>query len=182
MPLKTVTLKARSQLSFSRKFKNIIWGVVNMLIFPLTLRFHCVRRFILRIFGAQVAPNVRISPYCRIEHPDKLKIGANSSIGHRCYLQGLDWIEIGENVCISDGVSILTGSHDLDSETFDLYTKPVHLEDGVWLAYGSSVLPGVSMGRGAVAGAFSVVRRDVESGQVLAGNPATVVALRVISS
>lgn len=177
-----VTLGLRSEVMFTRKMKNAAWRITNAVIFPLTLRSHGIRRLLLKAFGARIAVTVRISSRCRIEYPDNLVIGANSSIGHNCYLQGLDRIVIGQNVCISDSASVLTGSHDLSSPGFALYTRPVQLEDGVWLAFGATVLPGVTMGRGAVAGAGAVVSRSVGAWTVLVGNPARQVGKRSIQS
>jgi len=86
-----------------------------------------------------------------------------------------DLIEIGENVVINDGVVIFTGSHDVDSATFEATIRPVRIGDFAWIATNAMILPGVSIGKGAVVGAGSVVTRDVAPYQVVAGNPAQVV-------
>ncbi len=180
-PTASVTLGRRSQLPIGRKIRNQLWQGVNRWLFPLTGRLHGLRRGLLRAFGAEVGAGVRLSSRCRIEHPDKLRIGANSSIGAGCYLQGLDRIEIGQNVCLSDEVAVLTGSHDLTSPSFALYTRPVVLGDGVWLAYRAIVLPGVTLGRGAVAGAGAVLRDSFADGAIVSGNPARQGGCRVIA-
>jgi acetyltransferase-like isoleucine patch superfamily enzyme len=55
-------------------------------------------------------------------------------------------------------------------------TRPVRIEDDVWIGIGAIVLKGVTIGRGARIGAGSVVTRDVAAGSVIAGNPAAVVS------
>jgi putative colanic acid biosynthesis acetyltransferase WcaF len=177
-----VTLARRSDLRLGRKIRNLLWRWVNTWVFPLTLRSHGARRVLLRVFGAQVGAGVRLSPRCRIEHPENLSIGGNSSIGAGCYIQALDRIAIGRNTCISDEVAILTGSHDLASPVFALLTRPVVLGDEVWLAYRATILPGVTLGRGAVAGAGAVVRESFGAMAILSGNPARKVADREIGA
>ena len=52
---------------------------------------------------------------------------------------------------------------------------PIRIEDHVWVGQDAVILKGVTIGKGAVVGAFSVVTRDVEPWTVVAGNPARVV-------
>ena len=177
-----VILNRTSEVSTQRKIKNLIWRAVNRILFPLTFRSHAARRVLLRIFGASIGSNVRISARCRIEYPNNIHIGDNSSIGNDCYVQGLDQIKIGSNVCISDGVYLLTGSHDLASLNFALITHPVSLGDGVWLAVRAIVLPGVTLQRGTVVGAGSVVHKSFESFSIVAGNPAVKLRTRNLNS
>jgi len=173
-----LTLGRRSEVSFSRKLHNIVWRLVNVWIFPLTLRSHRLRCSLLRLFGASVGKDVRVGATSKIEFPGNLAIGHNSSIGDGCYIQGLDQINIGANVCVSDGVYLLTGSHDLASANFALITRSVTLEDGVWLAVRAMVLPGVTLERGAVAGAGAVVHKSFDEFSIVAGNPAVMIGRR----
>ena len=75
---------------------------------------------------------------------------------------------------------MLTGSHSLTSPTFDLITKPITIKDNVWVATGAIVLPGVTIGEGAVVAAGSVVTKDVEPWTVVGGNPAKFIKKRVL--
>jgi maltose O-acetyltransferase len=54
----------------------------------------------------------------------------------------------------------------------------VRIGDRVWIAYRAIILPGVTIGEGAVVGAGSVVTKDVEPYTIVAGNPARVVNKR----
>jgi acetyltransferase-like isoleucine patch superfamily enzyme len=54
----------------------------------------------------------------------------------------------------------------------DVASKPVLIEDDVWIGFGAAVLKGVTVGRGAVVAARSVVTKDVPPYSVVAGNPA----------
>jgi len=63
----------------------------------------------------------------------------------------------------------------------ELVTKPIILEDQVWVAARAFVGPGVTVGEGAVVGACAVVtKEDVEPWTVVAGNPAKPIKKRVI--
>ena len=53
--------------------------------------------------------------------------------------------------------------------------KPVEIEDDVWLCEGVTVLPGVTIGRGTIVGARSVVTKSLPSMCIAAGNPAKVI-------
>lgn len=175
-----VILPLRSSLPTGRKLKNLLWRLINIGIFPFTFRLNGVRRALLKAFGAAVANDARISPSCKIEFPQMLELGSNSSIGHGVFIQCLDFVKIGANVCISDKASILTGSHQLASAGFDLYTRPVTIQDACWVGYSATILPGVTMAVGSVVGAASVLTKSTKEYEVWAGNPGRVVRTRSI--
>ena len=83
-----------------------------------------------------------------------------------------DVVEIGSNVCINDGVRILTATHDVNDPDWKHIKKRIVIEDYAWIATDAILLPGVTIGRGAVVGAGAVVSKSVLSGVVVAGNPA----------
>lgn len=60
-------------------------------------------------------------------------------------------------------------------EWADVASRPIHVEDQAWIGFGAVILAGVTVGRGAVVGACSVVREDVQAGSVVMGNPARAV-------
>jgi maltose O-acetyltransferase len=82
-------------------------------------------------------------------------------------------VEIGDRVQIGPHVTIHDNDfHDLYERDRVPESKPVVIEDDVWLASGCTVLPGVRIGRGAVVAAHAVVNRDVAPFTVVAGVPA----------
>lgn len=100
-----------------------------------------------------------------------LVIGANSILG-RVELALHDQIKIGKNVCINDGVKLLSGSHNINDPVWGLIKKPIFIDDYVWIATNAIILPGVTIGKGAVIGAGAVVSRNVEPFSIMVGNPA----------
>ncbi len=100
-----------------------------------------------------------------------LSIGAHSFLG-RVELALHDQIKIGNNVCINDGVKLLSGSHNINDPRWKLLKKPIFIDDFVWIATNAIILPGVSIGKGAVIGAGAVVCKDVAPFSIMVGNPA----------
>lgn len=103
---------------------------------------------------------------------NKIKIGFNSHINQSCFLDGRGGIEIGNNTSISHYVKIVTGSHDIQSSNFLGIEKNVHIGDYVWIGIGAIILPGVTIGTGAVVCAGAVVTKDVEPYTIVGGVPA----------
>lgn len=108
---------------------------------------------------------------------DRLSIGDDCAIG-KASIQLHDQVSIGNAVAINDGVNIITGSHDINAPNWPLITGRVTVEDYAWLATGSAVLPNVTIGRGAVVGAFAVVAKSVPPLAIVVGNPAKIVGYR----
>lgn len=159
--------------------KRILWfGIGHIFInsyFPSPI---FIKIFILKLFGAKIAANVVIKPKVNIKYPWKLSIGQNSWIGEDVWIDNLDEITIGSDVCISQGAILQTGSHDFKSETFDLLIKPIILEDGVWICTKSIVCQGVRCFSHSVLGAGSVASKNLSAYSIYRGNPAIIVGKR----
>jgi maltose O-acetyltransferase len=103
-----------------------------------------------------------------------LNVGDFSFVG-RASIQLLASVTIGNSVVINDGVTILTGTHDVNDEHLQLQTKPVTIGHYAWICTGAIILPGITVGEGGVVAAGAVVSRDVPAYSVVAGNPAKTV-------
>lgn len=136
------------------------------------------RRAALALRGAEIG---RLSVVGQIElngPARNLTIGRECVLGNKIHLAIHDRIVIKNNVIISDGCVLLTASHDVNSPDWRGVRAPIVLEDYAWIATNSMILPGVTIGYAAVVGAGSVVTKDVLPFQVVAGNPARLVAER----
>jgi putative colanic acid biosynthesis acetyltransferase WcaF len=129
-----------------------------------------VRVALLRAFGARIGKN------CRMPHPIRVKAPWNLTVGDNCWF-GVDaWIynqtdiRIGNDVCISQGAFLTTGSHDV-AGNMDLQVATIVIEDGVWITSKCVVQMGVTIGRSAVVTPLSVVHRSLEAEGVYGGNP-----------
>jgi len=123
-----------------------------------------------------VGDRVSIKQGLRVDKPHKVTIGSDVRINADCTLQAHGGIEIGDLSMLAARVTIVTANHDLSRrgvEAFDtLVEAPVRIGRHCWLGAGAIVLPGVTIGDGAVVGAGSVVTRDLPPGMVCVGVPA----------
>jgi acetyltransferase-like isoleucine patch superfamily enzyme len=113
----------------------------------------------------------------------QLRIGDESWIGQQCFLHAAGDLTIGARVGVGPGVKILTSQHEeAGRETPVLFSPvamaPVVIEDDADIGLGAILLPGVTIGRGAVIGAGAVVTRDVPAYAVVAGSPARILRHR----
>jgi putative colanic acid biosynthesis acetyltransferase WcaF len=160
-------------------FVRALWYFVSLVVFQSGwFPFYRIKCWLLRRFGASVGRGVVIKPNVRIKYPWRCRFGNHCWIGEDAWLDSLADIHLADNVCISQGVYLCTGSHDHRRSTFDLILKPITIEEGAWIAAKAIVLQGVRVGRGAVVAAGSVVTRDVDPGAIVAGNPCRLLAER----
>lgn len=162
------------------KIKIFCWYFTSMLFFRSGLiPVSVVLVFILRLFGAKIGKDVRIKPYIYINYPWKLTIGDHSWLAE-CRIENLAQVTIGENVCISQKAMLLTGNHNYKKIGFDLITKPIILEDGVWIGANATVCPGIIAASHAVLTVNSVATTNLDAYSIYQGNPAVKVKERVI--
>jgi putative colanic acid biosynthesis acetyltransferase WcaF len=166
----------------ARKIKQVLWYFINVIFFinPLNVGGG-IKRFWLRVFGAQIGKGVVLKPAINIKYPWKLSIGDYSWIGEKVWIDNLANIKIGKSVCISQGAMLLTGNHDYSKISFDLMVKGIELEDGVWIGAQSIVCPGIHCQSHAVLATLSVATKDLEPYTIYQGNPAVPVRPRVIN-
>ncbi|MBU0762314.1 MAG: WcaF family extracellular polysaccharide biosynthesis acetyltransferase [Candidatus Altiarchaeota archaeon] len=151
----------------------ILWYLVNCVFFKSSLPLPCrVRIFLLRLFGAKIGRSLFIQHSVNIKYPWRLEVGDNVWIGENVWIDNLDWVRIGSNSCISQGACVFTGNHDYKKETFDFFSKPVTIEESVWVGAKSIICPGAVLKSHSVLCIGSVVKKDTESNMVYSGNPA----------
>lgn len=107
-----------------------------------------------------------------------ITIGDHTVVNAGCHLDGRGGLVIGDNVSISAGTWILTDEHDINDPRFPEILAPVVIEDYVFVGSKAMILPGVTIGRGAVIGAGAVVTEDVPAFQIVGGIPARTIGER----
>ena len=130
---------------------------------------------------------------CRIDLPIKdeikkptLEIGENCIMGDNCHIAAHEKVKIGNNVLIASNVFISDLNHGCyNNEEFTspdeipnerkIYTKPVEIEDNVWIGEKVSILEGVKISQGGVIGANAVVTTDIPKYSIAVGSPAKVI-------
>lgn len=154
-----------------------IWGITWALLAswtPPMLRGW--RRWLLRRFGATVAPTANVYSSARIWSPANLVIDHRATIGREVNVYSMGPIHIHAHAIISQGAHLCAGTHDIESPTFQLRTRPIIIGERAWIAADAFVGPGVTVGEGAVLGARGCAMRDLDPWTVYSGNPA--IALR----
>jgi acetyltransferase-like isoleucine patch superfamily enzyme len=110
-----------------------------------------------------------------------LKIGSGTSIGRFVHINCWQDVTIEENVLIADRVFISDADHKYDDLSIpiknqgDYFKGAVRLKAGCWIGIGAVILPGVTIGKNAIVGANSVVRKNVPDFAVVSGNPAIII-------
>lgn len=106
-------------------------------------------------------------------------MGRSSVINFGCYLDNRRGIYIGDNVGIAHNTKIYTLGHDLNDPEFKTKGKPVHINDNAFIFSNAMIMPGVTIGEGAIVLAGSVVTKDVEPWTIVGGNPAKKIRDRI---
>lgn len=106
----------------------------------------------------------------------RVSIGSGVFINVGFYHDGYDMLHIGENVRIGPFLRVITATHDIGPShqrgLIEVVGKPVRINDGCWIGSGVTILPGVSIEKGCVIAAGSVVYETTEADGLYAGNPA----------
>lgn len=165
--------------SFWNRLGRLIWTVVWVLLYrPSPRPFHFWRRFLLRLFGAQVGRGAHPYSSAKVWAPWNLSMGAHSCLGHCVDCYCVAPVSIGAHATVSQYSYLCTASHDIEARDMPLVTAPIWIGDGAWITADVFVGPGVTVGEGAVVGARSSVFQDVEAWTVVAGNPARFIKKR----
>lgn len=139
---------------------------------------YSVRHAFLRYcFGIKIGKKSSVHMGCFVTGR-KISIGDSTTINRRCYLDGRKGVRIGNCVSISPEVYILSLTHNLQDPEFDTVGKEVVIEDYAWIGARAMIMPGVTISRGCVVGAASVVTKTFPPYSIVAGVPAKVIGQR----
>lgn len=139
---------------------------------------HWLRLALYRLLGMRIGRRSSLYAGAEIRHPQLIEIGDSSIIGHNAILDGRRGIRIGKNVNFSTGVWIWTVQHDYCDPDFGDKGGPVEIHDYAWISCRVTILPGVTIGEGAVVAAGAVVTKDVAPYTVVGGIPAKLIGER----
>jgi len=160
-----------------------LWHLVNTLVFRNgLLGSSAIRVKILRLFGAKIGEGVVMNkPNVNIKYPWKLTIGDHSWLGENSWIYNMDEVVIGANVNIAQGVMLLTGNHNIKSTKFEVFTKPITVEEGCFIGAHAVICPGVTCHSHSVLTVNSTARKDMQAYTIYSGNPAEPIGTREIS-
>ena len=172
---KITTKRFRTSINiFFCEFFELIWNII------MSVPLHFVRLFFFKVFvkGARRAHNLKINRHIRVMQPGRIIVGNNTYINRNVLLDGRGGLVLGDNVDIGEYVKIWTLEHDPNDDEHRSRGRETIIEDHVWIAPWSIIMPGVKIGRGAVIGGGAIVTRDVPPLAIVAGSPAKQIGSR----
>lgn len=143
-----------------------LFNVLHKVLFP---RF--IRRLLYLAAGYKVNRSASVHGV-RFFSFGKLSIGAETIVNRGCYLDNRRGLEIGDKVVVAHDTKIYTLGHDINCPEFSTKGAPVRIDDYAVLFSNVLVMPGVTIGCGAVVLPGSVITKDVEPMAIVSGNPA----------
>ena len=161
--------------------KTTMWYFVNALFVRASWNpFMRIKVALLRAFGAKIGKGLVIKNNVIIKSPWNLVVGDDCWLGEYCWIDNLDKVVVGNNVCISQGALLLTGNHDYTDSAMPYRNAPIKIEDGAWIGAKTTVCPGVTVHCNAVLTVGSVAAKDMEADGIYRGNPAVKIRERKI--
>lgn len=137
-----------------------------------------------KILGAIISSDVRIQRQVRLYGVKNIIINEGSFLGEGTKLVAYDAnISIGRNCLIAADCIMITRNHNYSVREIDIKkqgysNKPIVIKDNVWLGYRVVILPGITIGEGAIVAANSVVTKNIEPYAIYGGNPAKLIKSR----
>ncbi len=163
-------------------FGNVLFSQVEAIAFwlvgglPGVIGF-AVRSFIYKLLFKHLGGFAYVQHGVTIVQANRLSVGRNFGCNTGTYINAVGDIMIGDYVLIGSNVTISSGKHPIEGDQPHIFARPAEpypiiIEDGVWIAAGAVIMPGIRLGQGSVIGANAVVTKDTEAYGVYAGAPA----------
>ncbi|MCX7880950.1 MAG: acyltransferase [Patescibacteria group bacterium] len=144
--------------------------------------FHHFRRFFYRLAGIKIGRGSAIHMGAVFYEPKNIIIGEDTIVGEKAVLDGRDKLIIGNHTAIASEVMIYNSEHNINDENFRAITEPVVIEDYCFIGPRTIILPGVTVGKGAIVAAGSVVTKDVPPYAIVGGVPAKIIGERKLKN
>jgi putative colanic acid biosynthesis acetyltransferase WcaF len=139
------------------------------------------RLFWLKRFGCRIDGLPFVHQRAVIQKPWNLILHDRACLGDRAVAYSLGVIELMPRSTVAQEAYLCTGTHDFSDAGLPLLTAGIVVDEDAFVGARAFVMPGVTVGRGAVVGACSVVTRDVEKWTVSAGNPCRQIGSRFLA-
>lgn len=173
-------------LSLSLALRKIMVRIINycldfeLLIIRLSgfIPLHSFRWLIYSLAGVKIGSGSHIHMGAQFFNPQGVKIGQGTILGQNVFLDGRDKLTIGDHVDIASDVLIYNSEHDVNSSDFKPINAPVVISDFCFIGPRAIILPGVTIGKGAIVAAGAVVTKDVADFCIVGGVPAKVIGER----
>ena len=175
----------KNRHSLKSKIARTAWNVVWTLFARHTPEhsrlFNKWRIMVLRMFGAKIGQGCVVKSSCEIWQPWKLEIGDYVALSEHVICYTVDRIKIGSQTAVSREAFLCCASHDVSSPMMEVTCSPITIGANCWIAGRAIIMPGVTVGDGAVVAAGAVATKDVEPWTIVGGNPANFIKKRELS-
>jgi putative colanic acid biosynthesis acetyltransferase WcaF len=163
------------------RFRRAVWQLTVTVLFRYSPRpLHAWRIFLLRCFGASVGHSCHIYPGAEIWAPWNLVCEDCVAIADGAVVYNPSPVRLGSHAVLSQQSYLCGASHDYDDPAFPQISAPILVGRYAWVCARASVLPGVTVGDGAVLGLGAIATSDLDGGWVYAGQPARKIRRRKI--
>ncbi len=168
-----------SPWSLGTRLRLAAWSLAWLVLFrPTPKPCSPWRVFLLRLFGAKITGRPFVGSSTRIKMPWHLTLEDRACLAPDCEIYDLGRCIVRERATVAQRVYLCGGTHDLSREELPLVTGTIDIGADAFVGACAIVLPGITIGEGAVVGAGSVVTKDVEPWTIVAGNPAKPIGVR----
>ena len=164
-----VTKQTKEELALAAHYAKLVHQFNNAE--PFSVEWWSLQQ---EIFKGKIGEGSRVMSPLTAVRPNQVTIGKNVVVMNGCLMMSAGTITIDDNVQIAANVQLISNNHDTYERNV-ITCKPVHICKGAWVGAGSSILPGVTVGKHAIVGAASVVTKDVPDYGVAVGNPAKII-------
>jgi acetyltransferase-like isoleucine patch superfamily enzyme len=142
-----------------------------------------LRRLVYRRYLQRLGANTVFQAGLRIASPERVSIGANCNFAQGVFITGGGGVRIGDWVGFGPDVKVWSVNHRFEDPDRPWLlqgweAKPVIIEDDVWLGASVFVMPGVTIGKGAIISAAAVVNKSIPPYAIVSGNPGRVIGWR----
>jgi maltose O-acetyltransferase len=136
-----------------------------------------LRNAVLSVLCRRKSGMVWLQSEVNLVYVGRMKLGSNIGINSGTYLNALGGLELGNHVLIGSNVTISAGRHPIEGRFPSVYERPceplkIIIEDDVWIGAGAVIMPGITLRKGTVVGANSVVTKSTEEYDIVVGAPA----------
>lgn len=170
-----------SPWTLALRLKLVLWNLTWLLLFrPTPKPLFGWRVRLLKLFGAQISGKPYVAASALVKMPWNLKMEDRAALGDRAEVYNLGHVTLGARSTVAQMSYLCAGSHDFTTPGLPLVTGPIVIEADAWVGAKATILPGVTIGRGAVVAAGSVVSKGVEPWMIAGGNPARAIKSRAL--
>ena len=138
-----------------------------------------IRKYFLNKFLAYFGEGNGVQMNCKFINGNSIYLGNNNAINYGCVFDASKInIKLGNNISIGPEALILSDSKYFKADNAINKDTVTEIGDHSWICYRSIIFPGITIGKGAVVGAGSVVINDIEPFTIVSGNPAQIIMRR----